>query len=130
VHVSSPGSSGRSPPSNHSGLAEEHDRARAWGGGRTLPEGEPSLHLCGTGVPGTRDARPRQLPTDTGHAAPTRECQSDPPSLPRDARHPTLETSSANPRRALTFYSMSDVSPGYVGSSFVEASGGRLVAEG
>jgi hypothetical protein len=56
----------------------------------------------------TRDARPRQLPTDTSHAAPTRECQSDPPSLPRDARHPTLATYSANPRRALTYCSMSD----------------------
>lgn len=76
---------------------------------RGLPEGEPSQHLCGTGVPGTRDSRPRQLPTDTSHAAPTRECQSDPPSLPRDARHPTLETLSANPRGALTFCSMSDV---------------------
>jgi len=56
----------------------------------------------------TRDTRPRQLPTDTSHAAPTRECQSDPPSLPRDARHPTLATHSPNPRRALTFCSMSD----------------------
>lgn len=49
----------------------------------------------------TRDARPRQLPTDTSHAVPTRECQSDPPSLPRDARHPTPEPLSTNPRRAL-----------------------------
>ena len=57
--------------------------------------------------PATRDARPRQLPTDTSHAVPTRECQSDPPSLPRDARHPTLATPSATARRALTFRSMS-----------------------
>jgi hypothetical protein len=57
----------------------------------------------------TRDTRPRQLPTDTSHAAPTRECQSDPPSLPRDARHPTLAPLSTNPRRPpLTFCSMSD----------------------
>jgi hypothetical protein len=39
---------------------------------------------------------------------PTRECQSDPPSLPRDARHLTPETLSANTCGALTFYSMSD----------------------
>jgi hypothetical protein len=30
-----------------------------------------------------RDLRPRQLPTVPSHAVPTRECQSDPPSLPR-----------------------------------------------
>jgi hypothetical protein len=55
------------------------------------------------------DARPRQLPTDTSRAVPTRKCQSDSPSLPWDARHPTLETHGANPRRALTFCSMSVV---------------------
>ena len=55
----------------------------------------------------TRDTRPRQLPTDTSHAAPTRECRSDPPSLPRDARHSTLEALSTYPRRTLTFCSMS-----------------------
>src|ERR1700691_2508261 len=87
--------------------ALKNDHARVWGGGRSLPEGEPSLHLCGAGSPATRDARPRQLPTDTSHAAPTRECQSDPPSLPRDARHPTLETLNANTRGTLTFCSMS-----------------------
>jgi hypothetical protein len=64
-------------------------------------------HLCGTGSLATRDARQRQLPADTSHAVPTRECQSDLPSLPRDARHPTLGALSANPRRALTFHSMS-----------------------
>src|SRR5579884_2712713 len=36
--------------------------------------------------PVTRDARPRQLPTVPSHAVPTRECQSDPPSLPRAIR--------------------------------------------
>ena len=36
--------------------------------------------------PATRDARPRQLPTVPSHAVPTRECQSDPPSLPRAHR--------------------------------------------
>lgn len=59
-----------------------NDRARASGGGRSLPEGEPSLHLCGTGSPAIRDSRPRRLLTDTSHAPPTRECQSDPPSMP------------------------------------------------
>src|SRR5262245_25032968 len=34
----------------------------------------------------TRDLRPRQLPTDTSHAVPTGECQSDPPSLLRTLR--------------------------------------------
>jgi len=34
----------------------------------------------------TRDLRPRQLPTDTSHAVPTGECQSDPPSLLRALR--------------------------------------------
>jgi hypothetical protein len=34
----------------------------------------------------TRDLRRRQLPTVTSHAVPTRECQSDPPSLPRAVR--------------------------------------------
>jgi hypothetical protein len=67
----------------------------------------------------TRDTRPRQLPTDTSHAAPTRECQSDPPSLSRDARHPTLEARSANPRWALTFHSMS----GGVGETTSETRG-------
>jgi Transposase IS116/IS110/IS902 family len=37
--------------------------------------------------PVTRDARQRRLPTDTSHAVPTRECQSDPPSLPRAIRY-------------------------------------------
>src|SRR5216683_934495 len=36
--------------------------------------------------PVTRDLRPRQLPTVPSHAVPTRECQSDPPSLPRTVR--------------------------------------------
>jgi hypothetical protein len=36
--------------------------------------------------PVTRDLRPRQLPTVPLHAAPTRECQSDPPSLLRTIR--------------------------------------------
>src|SRR5262249_24587413 len=36
--------------------------------------------------PLTRDPRQRQLPTDTGHPVPTRECQSDPPSLLRTIR--------------------------------------------
>jgi len=36
--------------------------------------------------PATRDARGRQLPTVTSHAVPTREYQSDPPSLPRAIR--------------------------------------------
>src|SRR5207244_7394405 len=36
--------------------------------------------------PVTRDPRARQLPTVTSHAVPTRECQSDPPSLPRATR--------------------------------------------
>jgi hypothetical protein len=31
--------------------------------------------------PATRELRPRQLPTDSSHAVPTGECQSDPPSL-------------------------------------------------
>src|ERR671936_84454 len=77
----------------------------------------------------TRDARPRQLPTDTSHAVPTRECQSDPPSLPRNARHPTPAQLSATPRRALTFRSMSVVRPEEV-VQLVEAGDGRLVAEG
>src|SRR6266702_2023267 len=34
----------------------------------------------------TRDLRRRQLPTVSSHAVPTRECQSDPPSLPRTVR--------------------------------------------
>jgi hypothetical protein len=34
----------------------------------------------------TRDARARQLPTVPPHAVPTRECQSDPPSLPQAIR--------------------------------------------
>jgi predicted ATPase/class 3 adenylate cyclase len=34
----------------------------------------------------TRDPRPRQLPTVPSHTVPTRECQSDPPSLPRAHR--------------------------------------------
>src|SRR3954470_20693170 len=36
--------------------------------------------------PVTRDLRPRQLPTVPSHAVPTRECQSDPPSLLRTLR--------------------------------------------
>src|SRR3990172_9594183 len=36
--------------------------------------------------PATRDLRARQLPTVTFHAVPTRECQSDPPSLPGAVR--------------------------------------------
>jgi transposase len=36
--------------------------------------------------PVTRDPRQRQLPTVPGHAVPTRECQSDPPSLLRTLR--------------------------------------------
>src|SRR5207248_1337179 len=68
---------------------------------------EPSLQLCGTRPRATRDARPRQLPTDTSHAVPTRECQSDPPSLPRDARHPTPEPPTPTTRRTLTVGSMS-----------------------
>jgi transposase len=36
--------------------------------------------------PVTRDLRPRQLPTVPLHAVPTRECQSDPPSLLRTIR--------------------------------------------
>jgi hypothetical protein len=85
-------SSGRSPPTSRCARPDHrpHRPQRAWGGGRSLPEAEPSLHLCGARLRrATRDARPRQLPTDTSHAVPTRECQSDPPSLPRDARHPT-----------------------------------------
>src|SRR5262249_60823702 len=47
--------------------------------------------------PLTRDPRQRQLPTDTGHPVPTRQCQSDPPSLlqtilcsrPRGHPHPS-----------------------------------------
>src|SRR5207249_11967863 len=34
----------------------------------------------------TRDLRQRQLPTVPSHAVPTRECQSDPPSLLRTLR--------------------------------------------
>src|SRR5438552_2372101 len=34
----------------------------------------------------TRDLRRRQLPTGPSHAVPTRECQSDPPSLLRTLR--------------------------------------------
>ena len=34
----------------------------------------------------TRDVRRRQLPTVPSHAVPPRECQSDPPSLPRAVR--------------------------------------------
>src|SRR3954469_23852929 len=36
--------------------------------------------------PVTRDLRQRQLPTVPSHAVPTRECQSDPPSLLRTLR--------------------------------------------
>src|SRR6516165_1250516 len=36
--------------------------------------------------PATRDLRRRQLPTVPPHAVPTRECQSDPPSLLRTIR--------------------------------------------
>jgi hypothetical protein len=36
--------------------------------------------------PMTRVFRQRQLPTDSSHAVPTRECQSDPPSLLRTVR--------------------------------------------
>src|SRR5947209_7321292 len=107
--ASSPDSYGRSPPTNHYEQLDQH--ARAWGGGRSLPEGEPSLQLCGTRPRATRDARPRQLPTDTSHAVPTRECQSDPPSLPRDARHPTPEPPTPTTRRTLTVGSMSVAQP-------------------
>ena len=85
------------------------------------PRNTYAARLCAT-----RDARPRQLPTDTNHAAPTRECQSDPPSLLRDARHPTLATHSPNPRRALTFHSMSGVRPEQV----VQAVDGCLSPDG
>src|SRR5207249_10328715 len=37
-------------------------------------------------LPVTRDLRRRQLPTVPSHAVPTRECQSDPPSLLRTHR--------------------------------------------
>jgi len=49
--------------------------------------------------PVTRDLRPRQLPTDTSHAVPTGECQSDPPSLLRTLRcsRPRAQPSRAAP---------------------------------
>src|SRR6266498_2594734 len=37
-------------------------------------------------LPATRDLRRRQLPAVPSHAVPTRECQSDPPSLSRTVR--------------------------------------------
>src|SRR5205085_11767368 len=43
--------------------------------------------------------------------SPTRECQSDPPSLPRDARHPTPEPPTPTTRRTLTVGSMSVAQP-------------------
>jgi hypothetical protein len=45
----------------------------------------------------TRGHRQRQLPTVPSHAVPTRECQSDPPSLPRAIR---CSRPSVNPSRA------------------------------
>ena len=84
--ASSPGSSGRSPPTSRSGRPEPSPTSSV--GWRAIPpEGEPSQHLRGTRLArATRDARPRQLPTDTSHAVSTRACQSDPPSLPPATR--------------------------------------------
>ena len=48
----------------------------------------------------TRDPRPRQLPTVTSHAVPTREYQSDPPSLLRD--RPLLQAERTTHRPSLT----------------------------
>ena len=50
------------------------------------PKEDPgSIYAAPTPV-GDRDARASQLPTVPSHAVPTRECQSDPPSLSRAVR--------------------------------------------
>jgi len=59
--------------------------------------------------PVTRDLRQRQLPTVPSHAVPTRECQSDPPSLPRAIRCSRSRGSPSTQTEPLTFCSMSDL---------------------
>src|SRR5256886_6366806 len=56
----------------------------------------------------TRDPRPRQLPTVPSHAVPTRECQSDPPSLPRTHRCSRPRGQPIDRAPPLTFCSMSE----------------------
>ena len=53
-------------------------------------------------LPVTRDLRRRQLPTVSSHAVPTRECQSDPPSLPRTLRCSSHALTSRSPSSSPT----------------------------
>jgi transposase len=79
---SSPASSGRSRPSNRSETPERESFEQ-----RMRPTTRRTLEASlRHRPPVTRDPRPRQLPTVSSHPVPTRECQCDPPSLPRAIR--------------------------------------------
>src|SRR5437870_3680592 len=58
--------------------------------------------------PVTRDPRARQLPTVPSHAVPTRECQSDPPSLLWTIRCSRPRGQPLDRASPLTFCSMSE----------------------
>ena len=88
-----PGSSGRSPPNSRCAPPEP---ARSSVGWRAVPPRRRTLDspIRHRSPPGPR--RPVTLDRGNSRRTPvmrysTRECQSDPPSLPRDARHPTPE---------------------------------------
>src|SRR4051812_4748248 len=88
-------------------LAASTDPERGVAGGPAQKENPRSTYAApARGRPATLDrGSSRRTPV---MRYPTRECQSDPPSLPRATRHPTPAPLSATARRALTFRSMSD----------------------
>ena len=65
--------------------APDHQPSAAWAEGGCTHDTENPRALCVT-PRATHAPKPGQLPTVHGHAVPTGEYQSDPPSLPRDIR--------------------------------------------